>query len=90
MKKEHNEKWLLSKGWEKRKGVKVDFEEVGNVCDDRNPCFFDSVEDIEGIKKCNYYYNENYDEEFATDDLDNAIEAQEQRDKDDKVEETEQ
>lgn len=81
MKEEHDEKWLLSKGWNKVKGIRVDTDEINHMSESET-FFIPSLDDLEGITECDYY--EVKDGEFATDDLYEAIEQQEQIEEDDK------
>lgn len=78
---EHNEKWLLSRGWTKTKGFKIESEEIANMAES-DTFFVPSIEDLDGISECTYYELESL--EFATDDLDEAIDMQENRDEDNK------
>ena len=77
MEQVHNEKWLLSKGWTKNKGYKVDHE----VLSEGDYTFFDSIDEF--AEKCTYYTDPN-NEEFGSDDLDKCIEIQENYDEDNK------
>lgn len=70
---EHDEKWLLSRGWTKTKGFKIDSELMDDIFDGRGEVFVPSIEDIDAIEECEYYEKE----EFATDDIDEAIESEE-------------
>jgi hypothetical protein len=79
MEEEHNEKWLLSKGWTKHKGFKVNHDELS----EGNYTFFECIKDF--ASECIYYGNPKNDEE-GYDDLDDAIERQEEYDEDDLLE----
>jgi hypothetical protein len=73
---EHDEKWLLSKGWKKFEGYRVDHD----VFSEGDYSFFESVEDF--CRKCIYYVNPKNDEE-AYEEIDDCIERQEEYDEDD-------
>jgi len=68
----HDEKWLLSRGWNKYKGYKVDHDQLA----EGDYTFFESVSDF--ATKCTYYTQE--EGELGYDDLDSAIEFQEEQD----------
>ncbi len=78
MKKEkHDEKWLLSKGWEKIKGFKVDHTMIS---DDYEMSYWEQSAFEDLAKKCTFYQNLDINDEFASEDLDECIEMQEERD----------
>jgi len=78
MKEKHDEKWLLGKGWKKIEGYMLNHEMINT---DWEHSFWplDSFKDI--AKKCTYYQNEDINDEFATDDLQECIDLQEEREK---------
>lgn len=74
--KKHNKKWLLSKGWKAYKGYKIENDIINSEGD---VTYFESIKDF--ATKCVYYVNPNNEEE-AYDDIDLAIERQEEYDED--------
>jgi hypothetical protein len=70
---EHDEKWLLSKGWKKIKGFKI-FNDM--IVSDYDVSFW---EDISDVVQPAEFYQDPIDEEFATDDLDECLERQDER-----------
>lgn len=74
---EHNEEWLLSKGWEKIEGYKIDVSTIDDASDGKDIFYVGSIEDLDGINKCWFYSNEKYPD-FGTDDIDEAIKYQEE------------
>lgn len=85
MKKEkHDWKWLMSKGWIKCKGYCVNVEEIQDNGFDT--FYTESLDDV-GITKCYYYMNEEEFPEYATEDIDEAIRLQEERDHDNEIDE---
>ena len=77
----HDEKWLLGKGWTKKKGYKVYHELLSDGESHGDYTFF---EDLEGVvEKCTFY-GDPLNEEFASDDLDECVELQEDYDEDEK------
>lgn len=73
MNEKHDEKWLLSKGWTKVDGYKVCYEELGEGEFDIE--FFSELP--EGITK-SVFYESPKDDDYASDDLNECIEMQEE------------
>ena len=73
----HDEKWLLSKGWERVKGYRVESDLMNT---DHEVSFWskDAFDDF--VKECIFYQNLELNDEFASDDLDDCIEMQEEYD----------
>ena len=72
---EHDEKWLLSKGWERVEGYRLEHEMIS---EDHEVSFWhkDAFKDV--AKECVFYQNHDVNKEFASDDLDECIEMQEE------------
>lgn len=71
MDEKHDENWLLSKGWKKINGWKIDHEMLES---DYEVSFWEDISDV--VKKTTYYQSPHSDE-WANDDLDDCIEQEE-------------
>lgn len=86
MTEQHDEVWLLKKGWKKIEGVKLDHSFIDESCD----YSFWRREDVPDFMTPCTFYSPPDAEEYCTEDVDEAIDKQEEWDEYEEIEKEEE